>query len=268
MGVRPAAMYPYLRTESHKVPSWSSMRSSANSTSGHAAYPLWLLAAYAVWWIAWAIRPVDRHDWMLENFLVVVCIGGLLWTGRRFRLSNVSYTLIFVFLCLHTIGSHYTYAQVPYDRWFAAVFGKSVSDLTGWKRNHFDRLVHFCFGFLLAYPIRELFCRVAGARGFWGYYLPLDVTMSFSMLYELGEWGTANVFGGDLGQAYLGTQGDVWDAHKDMALATLGAAIAMCVVAFINWKFDKHFGEEWRTSLAVKGAAPMGEVTLRELTKR
>ena len=119
---------------------------------------------------------------------------ALVLTRRLFPLSNVSYTLIFVYLCLHTIGAHYTYAQVPYDHWSRAAFGRGVSELTGWKRNQFDRLVHFCFGFLLAYPIREVFLRVAGARGFWGYYLPLDVTMSFSMLYELIEWGAAVKF--------------------------------------------------------------------------
>ena len=124
------------------------------------------------------------------------------------------------------------------------------------------------FGLLLGYPIRELFCRVAGARGFWGYYLPLDLTMSFSMLYELIEWAAAELFGGDLGQAYLGTQGDIWDAHKDMALATLGALITMSVVALINWKFDKSFGDELRRSLEVKELTPLGEVRLREMMGR
>ena len=88
--------------------------------------------------------------------------------------------------------------------------------------------------------------------------------MSFSMLYELVEWAAAELFGGELGQAYLGTQGDLWDAHKDMALATCGALIAMSVVAFINWKFNKQFGEEMRRSLTIKGG-PLGEVKLREM---
>ena len=133
------------------------------------------------------------------------------------------------------------------------------------QRNYYDRLVHFCFGFLLAYPIRELFMRVAGAKGFWGYYLPLDLTMSFSMLYELIEWAAASFFGGDLGQAYLGTQGDQWDAQKDMAMATLGAVISMSVVALINWQFNKNFGAEIRDSLRTKGEGPLGERKLREM---
>jgi putative membrane protein len=230
-------------------------------------YPLWLLAAFGVYWGLMAVRPVYFKNWVLENVLTVIFIGVLVWTRRRFPLSNVSYTLIFVYLCLHTLGAHYSYSNVGYDRVFRAAFGRGLNEMMGWRRNHFDRFVHFCFGFLLSYPIREVFCRVAGARGFWGYYLPLDVTMSFSMLYELIEWGAAAKFGGDLGQAYLGTQGDEWDAHRDMALATAGAVITMSVVAFINWKFDKQFGSEWRDSLAVKGAAPLGEVKLRELMK-
>ena len=81
----------------------------------------------------------------------------------------------------------------------------------------------------MAYPMRELFLRVADARGFWGYFLPLDLTLSTSAIFELFEWAAAELFGGDLGIAYLGTQGDMWDAQKDMALAGLGAAIAMTV---------------------------------------
>ena len=114
---------------------------------------------------------------------------------------------------------------------------------------------------------RTIAVRVADVRGFWSYFLPLDVAMSTSMLFELFEWGAAEFFGGDLGIAYLGSQGDIWDAHKDMALATLGAVICMTVVALINWKFDKNFGAELRESFTVKGDA-LGEERLRELMKR
>jgi putative membrane protein len=228
-------------------------------------YPLYLLGIFLLYATGWAIHPIDRHDWMLENALTAIFLVALVISYRRFPLSNVSYTLIFVFLCLHTIGSHYTYALVPYNDWTQKIFGSPLNSWFGFQRNHFDRLVHFCFGLLLAYPVRELFMRVAGAKGFWSYYLPLDLTMSFSMLYELIEWAAAVTLGGDLGQAYLGTQGDPWDAQKDMALATLGALISMCVVAFINWKFDKNFGAELRDSLRVRGDGPLGEHKLREL---
>ena len=226
-----------------------------------------LLIVFLAYAAASAIRPVDPKDWMLENALAAAFVLALILSYRRFPLSNVSYTLIFIFLCLHTIGAHYTYSLVPYDMWVKKLSGTTINQTFGFQRNHFDRLVHFCFGLLLAYPIREIFIRIAGVRGFWGYYPPLDVTMSFSMLYELIEWAAAVVLGSELGQAYLGTQGDVWDAHKDMALASLGAVICMVVVALINWKFDKNFGAELRDSFTVKGDA-LGEARLRELMRK
>ncbi len=121
----------------------------------------------------------------------------------------------------------------------------------------------------MAYPIREMFLRIARVRGFWGYYLPLDVTMSFSMLYELIEWAYASMAGGDAGAAFLGTQGDEWDAQKDMAMATLGALISMCFVAWVNWKFDENFGEELAASLSVvNGDRPLGEFRLAEMREK
>jgi putative membrane protein len=133
------------------------------------------------------------------------------------------------------------------------------------QRNHFDRLVHFSYGFLLSYPIREVFLRVANVRGFWGYFLPLDVTMSTSMIYELIEWAAAVGIGGDLGAAYLGTQGDVWDAHKDMAMASLGALIAMTITAAINAKLNRDFAREFVASLTVVRLTPLGEDEIKRL---
>jgi putative membrane protein len=153
-------------------------------------------------------------------------------------------------MMLHALGAHYTYAEVPYQQWFPFLQG---------ERNHFDRLVHFLYGLLLAYPIREMFLRIGNMRGFWGYFLPLDLTMSTSMLYELIEWGAAEFFGGELGAAYLGTQGDIWDAHKDMALASLGALIAMSIAALVNWRLQRDFAAEWAESVRVKRKKPIGE---------
>ena len=212
---------------------------------------LWtLLGLFAVWWVAMAIAPLDRSDWLLENVLTVIGVGVLIYTYKSFPLSRVSYTCIFVFLVLHTLGSHYTYAKVPYTEWFPVFEG---------GRNHFDRLVHFLYGLLFAYPIREMFLRIGNVRGFWGYFLPLDLTMSTSMLYELIEWAAAELLGGDLGAAYLGTQGDIWDAHKDMALASLGALIAMTVIYFINRHMQRDFANEWAESIRVKRKKPLGE---------
>jgi putative membrane protein len=197
-----------------------------------------------------AIKPVDRSDWFMENALVVLGVALLVFTYKPFPLSRVSYTCIFVFMMLHALGAHYTYAMVPYQEWFPSLAG---------GRNMFDRLVHFCYGLLLAYPIREMFLRIGNVRGFWGYFLPLDLTMSTSMLYELIEWGAAVTVGKDLGAAYLGTQGDIWDAHKDMALASLGALISMCITALINWRLQRDFANEWAESIRVKRRKPLGE---------
>ncbi|MBL9191511.1 MAG: DUF2238 domain-containing protein [Opitutaceae bacterium] len=199
------------------------------------------------------------HDWLLENALVAVFVPALAFTYRWFPFSRLSYLLMFAFLCLHETGAHWTYAEVPYNEWTRAWFGRSLNEVLGWERNHFDRVVHFLYGLLLAYPIREVFLRVGQVRGFWGYFLPLDLTMSTSMIFELIEWGAAEVFGGDLGEAYLGTQGDVWDAHKDMALASLGALIAMLVTAGINARYKRDFAREFIDSLKVKSTRPLGE---------
>jgi putative membrane protein len=147
--------------------------------------------------------------------------------------------------------------------------GTSFNELVGWQRNNYDRVVHFSYGLLLAYPIREVFLRIADVRGFWGYFLPLDVTMSTSMTYELIEWAAAVYLGGDLGMAYLGTQGDVWDGHKDMALASLGALTSMIATALVNVYLQRDFAREWAESLRVKRYTPLGEEEIaRRLRER
>lgn len=233
----------------------------------HTRYLLVLTVLFSIHWVLLAISPLDREGWALENVIVVGFVVVLASTYRKFPLSRVSYTLIFLFLVLHEIGAHYTYAKVPYDEWTTSALGFSVNEVFGFERNHFDRLVHFSYGLLLAYPIREVFIRVAGVKGFWGYFLPFDVTMSTSMMFELFEWGAAEIFGGELGMAYLGTQGDVWDAHRDMALASLGALIAMSVTAFINIRLQRDFAREWNDSLSIKGRLPLGEDQIRRYLK-
>jgi putative membrane protein len=229
---------------------------------------LWTLAiVFAVLWAVLAIAPLHRADWLLENGLLLAAIVALVATRNVLPLSRVSYTTIFVFMVLHTIGAHYTYSEVPYDALFESLTGRSLNEMMGWERNHFDRLVHFSYGLLLAYPVREFFLRVANVRGFWGYFLPLDLTMSTSMLYELIEWAAAEFFGGDLGAAFLGSQGDMWDAQKDMALASLGALIAMTATAAVNVAYGRDFAREWWASFKVHDARPLGEEALERLRR-
>jgi putative membrane protein len=233
----------------------------------HRRYLAILAALFGLWWILLGIHPRARGTWALENSLAVVAVVLLALFHRTLLFSRVSYSLIFLFMCLHQVGAHYTYAEVPYDAWCERVTGSTFNALVGWERNNFDRVVHFSYGLLLAYPVREVFLRVANVKGFWGYFLPLDLTMSTSMLFELLEWATVLVFAGDTGQSYLGTQGDEWDAHKDMALAGLGALIAMSAAAAMNWRWQRDFAREWAESLRVKGKRPLGEDELARMTK-
>jgi len=224
---------------------------------------LGLLFVLAFLALAW--DPVSRPTWALENALSVALIAVLVVSHRAFPLSRLSYVSIFAFLILHEIGAHYTYSLVPYDELWRRLFGASLNETLGLERNHYDRFVHFSYGLCFAYPIRELFLRITDVKGVWGYLLPLDVTMSTSMIYELVEWGAAIVFGGEVGQSYLGTQGDEWDAHADMALATLGAIVTISITFAVNAALRRDFARELAESLRVKHREPLGEEALEQL---
>lgn len=221
-----------------------------------------LLLVFAAAWVWAAINPTYRHDWLLENYLVFIFVPIVVLTGRYFRLSNVSYTLITIFMIFHVIGSHYTYAEVP--------FGDVLQNWLGASRNMYDRLVHFSFGLLLAYPIREVFLRITRVKGFWGYYLPFDVTLAFSAAYEIIEWLAAAKLDPSAGLAFLGSQGDVWDAQKDMTLAGIGALLAMIVIAMINLRYQPAFWQEMKASFKIDAStdAPLGERKLKEMRSR
>jgi len=193
-----------------------------------ARYPLALLVAFVAIFLVLAVTPWYRQDWLLENLLVFVAVPALVATYRRLRFSDFAYTCLFVFFVLHEIGAHYTYSEVPWREWLA-VLGIGHGDPAG--RNHYDRFVHFAYGLLLMPAAFELITARMSPRGLWRWLMPVLFIMSHSVIYELIEWLAAIRFGGDLGVAYLGTQGDVWDAQKDMALAALGAVIGLAVVA-------------------------------------
>ncbi|MGH7258637.1 MAG: DUF2238 domain-containing protein, partial [Nitrospiraceae bacterium] len=149
-------------------------------------------------------------------------------THRKFPLSYASYFFITLFLTLHMIGVHYTYAQVPAGAW--------LDQSMHFDRNHFDRLVHFSFGFLLAYPMEEGFRLLACARGWLLYYLPVMTILGLSGLWEIIESWVARAVHAELGITYLGSQGDPWDAQKDMAAALYGTLICMTLL-FISRKW-------------------------------
>jgi putative membrane protein len=181
-----------------------------------------MCALYAVAWIIAAIHPVSRADWLLENLLVFAWIPVLVITYRRRPISDVSYALVIAFFLLHAVGAHYTYSEVPLGHW--------LKDALGMERNHFDRIVHFAWGLLATYPLRDL-TRLDRLRPFWSLFLPAMLILSWSGAYEIIEAIVAWIVNPELGQAYLGTQGDIWDGQWDVGLATLGSLIAVAVTA-------------------------------------
>ena len=110
--------------------------------SGHDRFALSLFVLFVLVWTALAISPWYRSDWLLENMIVFVAVPVLLMMYRHLPLSKISYSLIFIFLCLHEVGSHYTYAEVPYDQWFESLTGTGLNERVGWERNHYDRVIH------------------------------------------------------------------------------------------------------------------------------
>jgi len=189
-------------------------------------YPLSLLAAYAAVWLALAIDPVFRKDWLLENAIVFVAIPLLVLTAHRLRFGNFAYTCLFVFFVFHAIGAHYTYSLVPYSDWWQALTGAALEG-----RNHYDRLVHFLYGLLVTPAAVEIFAHYGRYPRPWAFLLPCMFMAGHAVVYELIEFAAALVFGGDLGQAYLGTQGDIWDGQKDMAFALLGTTLTLSALA-------------------------------------
>ncbi len=197
----------------------------------------WLLVCIVVFLAIWAnslLGTTDLNNWLLENTLVFLFLFFLVFSYRRYQMSDLSYLLICVYLCLHVYGSKHTYAENPFGYW--------LKDSLDHCRNHYDRIVHFGFGFLLAYPMRELFLRWLKYPKWVAWLLPIEVTMSISAFYELIEWAVADVFFKAQGDAYLGTQGDIWDAQKDIFLAFLGAILATTIVSAIKKLFQ--IGEE------------------------
>lgn len=193
--------------------------------AGDRAYAKRLLWLYLAWWAALAVAPWYRADWALENVLVVIAIPILIATHRS--LSRGALTAVFVFMLLHAVGAHYTYAQVPYEAWSTRITGHSLNSMLGLERNHFDRMVHFLYGLLVTPAMIEFLDGRILLRGLWRYLIPFTFMTAQAGIYEIIEWAAAEAFGGDLGQAYLGTQGDEWDSQKDSALMVLGALVAI-----------------------------------------
>ncbi len=173
---------------------------------------------FCIVWIDSFIGTNDYANWWIENILVFISLITLIFTYKYYRFTTCSYFLIMLFMCLHVYGSKYTYAD--------NVLGYWLKDTLNFSRNPYDRIVHFSFGFLLYLPLKEFFCDWLKYPKSLSIYLPVVLLLALSGGFEVIEWLVADIFFKEHGDAYLGTQGDVWDAQKDMALAFLGSIIA------------------------------------------
>lgn len=173
-------------------------------------------AIYVLVWIIMAINPKYPQDWLLENVLVFLVFPFIIWMDKKHNYSLLSIILLLIFASLHSLGTHYTYAEMEHF--------DGITQFFGFERNHFDRLVHFLFGLLL---FRILFEMITPGISSIKTALLFTFTMiiSISTLYEMLEWLAAITFHPELGIAFLGTQGDVWDAQQDTLAAMIGALI-------------------------------------------
>ncbi len=187
---------------------------------------------FLIFWAYTLLYTADAANWIIENTLTIIALFSLTLSYKKFKFSDLSYTLIFIYVFLHVYGAMYTYSENPFGYWL-----KDTLDL---QRNQYDRIVHFSFGFLLGYPLRDYFKNWFDWPNWVCWVLPIEITMSFSGAYEIIEWLVADVFFTHQGDAYLGTQGDIWDAQKDMALAFIGAVLIMVIASTIKKFFDKR----------------------------
>jgi len=165
----------------------------------------------------------------LQHIPTMLLLVASPWLLRRWPLSTASVACIAAFMALHTLGGRYAYSNVPYDHWARTLTGTSLSDAFGWTRNHYDRLVHFAFGALSVIPVAEVARRWGGLGARGAALTVLAWVLAISCLYEVFEWLLTIVAAGETADRYNGQQGDIWDAQKDMALATLGAILVLAM---------------------------------------
>jgi putative membrane protein len=179
--------------------------------------PQLMLIWYVVFFATMAIAPIDPRIWWGANVLPVFFVATLIASYRTFPLSNASYVLITVWLTLHTIAVHYTYPKVPFGMWLDTLFN--------FHRNHFDRIVHFSFGFFLTLPLLEIFRRRCNMKGWLLPYVVVMTVLGFSAFWEIIEAWVGQIAHPDLEQALVGHQGDMWDPQRDMASAFYGSLL-------------------------------------------
>lgn len=173
-----------------------------------------------------SIHPLEFEAYLLHQIGTVFMLVLLFIIFKKIGLDFLSFTLYLLFLLIHIIGAHYLYSYVPYNDWIQQVFHFNLDQYMGWSRNMYDRLVHLAYGVLL-YPLiyRVFQVWLPTARPFTLFLLAIQFVMASSVFYELIEWAIAIGLSPEEAENYNGQQGDMWDAHKDMLLATIGAII-------------------------------------------
>ena len=188
-----------------------------------------------------SINPLEWSSYLLHQAGTLIFLAMLVTLYRYWHISARAYVLATLFLLIHIIGARYLYSYVPYDDWTQQLFGISLSEWFGWQRNMYDRLVHFSYGLLLfsvMYQGLNNVLKIPSTRQL--IVLTLMLNMSTSLLYELFEWGIATTLSPEAAEAYNGQQGDMWDAHKDMALALIGGIIAAAMTVFFDNKYKQQ----------------------------
>ncbi|MDZ4781736.1 MAG: DUF2238 domain-containing protein [Planctomycetia bacterium] len=193
-----------------------------------------LFALFLVCFCVSCINPPYLQFMLMQHAPTLPAAFLLCFLANRFEISRLSFGSILLFLALHTLGARYLYSYTPYDDWARALMGRSISELFGFERNHFDRMVHFSYGLLLAIPIQEFERRHLGLSLALSSVLAVECILATSALYEIIEWLVAVVFTPEWADHFLGMQGDVFDGQKDMALATAGAMISIGVMAAMH----------------------------------
>jgi putative membrane protein len=179
--------------------------------------------------------PMAGDDAALLQIPTIAAIGLLVAAFWRGWLSSASFAFVAAFLGLHTLASYYGYCNVPYDDWLERLAGLRTAELVSSDRNHFDRLLHFCYGLLLWLPTRELVERFLGIRDGRASWVALEFILASSAVYEIAEWLLAVFMAPEIADRYNGQQGDIWDAQKDMALAGCGVILAAVLFRIPEW---------------------------------
>ncbi len=185
------------------------------------------------------VAPPYLQYLLMQHVPTVLAVFLLAYLSNRFVISRLSFSSIILFLCLHTLGARYLYSYVPYDVWSEKLLGVNLSETFGFQRNHYDRLVHFSYGLLLAVPVQEFERRYLSLSTTVSCVLAVEFIIATSASYELIEWLVAVVFTPEWAGQFLGQQGDIFDAQKDTALATAGAVISVSVLALTSNQHTK-----------------------------